>query len=291
MHEKYNRPVFMPYITVATGTWSDENNNSSIEDDEVDYYGWNDKAQAIYSRLNELKAKLLESQFFGYSIMGLFDNPRHDYGGYQYFMNNEYHLGIIGSSATDETDIAPYGDLKFKENLLETIFNPDSDRDGMSDSWEKAHGLDPLNSLDAVVDSDGDGYSNLFESKHNSDPMSIGSVPYYQMSFLDSNLNFPKLNKAQQSDLDKFSRMQDVGEIQLHPVSKNWLRLSLIPKRTKDNSAFERQPVDINNAQNSTLFTLVDETNSTIPIDKTNLRRRTIYAPLRVADLRIKEVI
>ena len=291
MHEKYNKPVFMPYITVATGTWDDENNNSTIEDDEVDYYGWNNKAQAIYSRLNELKPKLLESQFFGYSVMALFDNPRHDYGGYQYFMNNEYHLGIIGSSATDETDIAPYGDLKFKGNLLETIFNPDSDKDGMTDSWEKAHGLDPLDSLDAVVDSDGDGYSNLFEYTHSSDPMSIGSVPYYQMSFLDSNLNFPTLNKAQQSDLDRFSRVQEVGEIRLHPVSKNWLRLSLIPKRNKNNTAFERQPVDIQNAQNPTLFTLVDDTNSTIPIDKTNLRRRTIYAPLRVADLRIKESV
>jgi len=133
--------------------------------------------------------------------------------------------------------------------------------------------------------------SNLFEYTQSSDPMSIGSIPYYQMSFLDSNLNFPTLNKAQQSDLDRFSRMQNIEEIQLHPVSKNWLRLSLIPKRTKDNTAFERQPIDINNAKNPMLFTLVDETNATIPIDKTDLRRRTIYAPLRVADLRIKESV
>ena len=55
--------------------------------------------------------------------MALFDNPRQDYGGYQYFNNNEYHLGIVGSSAIDEDDIAPYGDLQFKGEILESIFN------------------------------------------------------------------------------------------------------------------------------------------------------------------------
>jgi hypothetical protein len=56
--------------------------------------------------------------------MELFDNPRHDYGGYQYLMNNEYHIGIIGSSAIDEVNTASYGDLYFKKYILKYIFNP-----------------------------------------------------------------------------------------------------------------------------------------------------------------------
>jgi hypothetical protein len=54
---------------------------------------------------------------FGYSVMELFDNPRHDYGGYQFFINNEYHLGIIKSSAIDEEDNATNGDIEFKIDL------------------------------------------------------------------------------------------------------------------------------------------------------------------------------
>jgi len=53
--------------------------------------------------------------------MALFDNLRHNYGGYQYFINNEYYLGIIGSSAKDKVSIIDsYGDLHFcvqDENL------------------------------------------------------------------------------------------------------------------------------------------------------------------------------
>ena len=37
----------------------------------------------------------------------------------------------------------------------------DSDRDGMSDRWEKDHGLDPANAEDRNADRDGDGYTNL----------------------------------------------------------------------------------------------------------------------------------
>ncbi len=39
----------------------------------------------------------------------------------------------------------------------------DTDRDGMPDEWEKAHGLNPRDPADAVKDRDGDGYTNIEE--------------------------------------------------------------------------------------------------------------------------------
>jgi len=39
----------------------------------------------------------------------------------------------------------------------------DMDRDGMPDTWEKMHGLDPANPADRNGDTDGDGYTNLEE--------------------------------------------------------------------------------------------------------------------------------
>ncbi len=40
---------------------------------------------------------------------------------------------------------------------------PDNDQDGMSDSWELAHGLNPASAADRNDDRDGDGYTNLEE--------------------------------------------------------------------------------------------------------------------------------
>ena len=46
----------------------------------------------------------------------------------------------------------------------------DRDNDGMSDSWEERHGLDPENPNDAENDPDGDDYSNLEEYKMGTNP-------------------------------------------------------------------------------------------------------------------------
>ena len=55
--------------------------------------------------------------------MMLFDHPQHDYGGYQFFMRNEYHLGIIATSAEDEIDEHLYGDIEPKGRVLRYIFS------------------------------------------------------------------------------------------------------------------------------------------------------------------------
>jgi hypothetical protein len=55
----------------------------------------------------------------------------------------------------------------------------DSDRDGMADAWETAHGLDPASAADGASDPDADGYSNLetyLQALTNVPPDSCGKV-------------------------------------------------------------------------------------------------------------------
>src|SRR5262249_25462747 len=48
---------------------------------------------------------------------------------------------------------------------------PDSDGDHIPDFWETAHGLNPTNSSDALLDTDGDGFNNLAEYLAGTDPL------------------------------------------------------------------------------------------------------------------------
>ena len=111
---RYNKPVFLPYITIATATWDDSNgdNDGEIDQDEIDPNGWVTKAQNLYSDLNS-------SSLFGYAIMELFDNPTHDDGGYQFFIDNEYHLGIVTS---DINNSQLTGNIQFKGEIVDKIF-------------------------------------------------------------------------------------------------------------------------------------------------------------------------
>jgi hypothetical protein len=123
LKEKYNKPVFLPYIAIATATWDDNNGNSNLESSEVNYNGWEDKADNVYQELSLMKDELQANGLFGFAPMALFDNPRHDYGGYQYFMQNEYHLGVVKSSAVDGIDIAANGDIQSKNSIIENLFD------------------------------------------------------------------------------------------------------------------------------------------------------------------------
>jgi hypothetical protein len=54
--------------------------------------------------------------------------------------------------------------------------NRDDDGDGISNSYEQSHGLDPLNSADANVDNDGDGQTNLQEFQAGTDATNSASA-------------------------------------------------------------------------------------------------------------------
>ena len=122
LHEKYDKPVFLPYMTVATATWDDTNLNGTIDRTEVDLEGWENKASDVYEDLYDLRADLQANGLFGYAPMALFDHPAHDSGGYQYFLNNEYHLGITKTNAQDAVNTDLLGDISAKSNILNFIY-------------------------------------------------------------------------------------------------------------------------------------------------------------------------
>lgn len=122
LYTTHNKPVFLPYLSLPTATWSDWNADGNISVEEIDNEGWRHIPEEVYGGLQEQREALKENGLFGYLPMALFDNPRQDYGGYQHFLNNEYHFGLIQSSAEDETDKYLYGDIEFKGEVLEKIF-------------------------------------------------------------------------------------------------------------------------------------------------------------------------
>jgi hypothetical protein len=67
--------------------------------------------------------------------------------------------GII----TYPSEVGGYPDYRGKPYL-------DSDGDGMSDQWEKSHGLNPNDAADARADLNGDGYTNIEDFINGLDP-------------------------------------------------------------------------------------------------------------------------
>jgi len=57
-----------------------------------------------------------------------------------------------------------------------TVGSPDSDGDGIPDDWEIAHGFNPNDPGDALLDSDGDGLTNWQEYVAGTNPRDALSV-------------------------------------------------------------------------------------------------------------------
>jgi hypothetical protein len=82
--------------------------------------------------------------------------------------NQTYRI-TIGRTATDLAGNAlKQFTLKFVTISLKS--DQDSDNDGMEDSWEISHGLDPADPNDAGLDDDGDSLINLDEFNAGTDP-------------------------------------------------------------------------------------------------------------------------
>lgn len=89
-------------------------------------------------------------------------------------VGNELHGVIINAMAVDPFDFsqiyaATSGLGIFKLNTAPV----DSDTDGIPDTFETSHGLNPNDRNDAAVDSDGDGLTNLEEFQHGTDPFNV----------------------------------------------------------------------------------------------------------------------
>jgi len=123
LKNKYNKSVFLSYLAVASGTFNDSNGNGIIDSSEFNKTGFKNEVNFIYKNLNSSKINLNASGLFGYISMNLFSDPLHDFGGYQYFNQNEYHLGLIQTNSTD--GVGPYLSMNFTydKNVLNYIFN------------------------------------------------------------------------------------------------------------------------------------------------------------------------
>jgi len=124
LHTQLNKPVFLSHLVMASGTWNDINNNQKVENNEIDPNGWNREIYNTYSRFDYAKFK--SNGLFGMALMNLFDDPKHDLGGYNYFLQNEHHLGLISTAVDPESKQAKNGKLHFKSfnniRLLDLIY-------------------------------------------------------------------------------------------------------------------------------------------------------------------------
>ena len=110
------------------------------------------------------------------SLLGLWDSAPylHD-GGAATLLGvlttknpNDRHGGTSTLSTNQLTDLIAYL-LSLDGSAVDEA--TDNDADGMSDQWEKLHGLNPASSADATADADSDGASNRDEFLAGTDPM------------------------------------------------------------------------------------------------------------------------
>lgn len=112
---------------------------------------------------------------------------RHDYAAHTWdaYANGtliDYDLGMVVNTASSFTDLNWWGHptaVAYFDQFTASTTNPlftDADHDGMADSWETTHGLNP-GSNDRATDPDGDGRSNILEYLDGSHPTSSDITP------------------------------------------------------------------------------------------------------------------
>jgi len=92
-----------------------------------------------------------------------------------------------GDGVPDDEDAFPLDPNESVDTDNDGIGNNadlDDDNDGMSDAFELANSLDPLDASDANADADNDGFSNLEEFEAGTDPQDPDSKPRGNLSWL-----------------------------------------------------------------------------------------------------------
>ena len=89
------------------------------------------------------------------------------------FVLSNVQAAAVGRYSVQITNRAPAGTVASVDVNLVVL--PDSDGDGMEDSWETRYGLNPSFAGDAGLDADSDGFSNREEYRSGTDPRSSSS--------------------------------------------------------------------------------------------------------------------
>ncbi len=80
------------------------------------------------------------------------------------------HESGTGTIIDSQKEVGGYPELKSAPPA------PDADNDGMPDSWETQHGLNPADPSDGNADADGDLYTNIEEWLNGTDPRQKDAV-------------------------------------------------------------------------------------------------------------------
>jgi hypothetical protein len=101
LHEQLGLPILIPFIGLATSRWDDFNSNHQVDQGEVIKLGWEEEVGRVWAGVRNVFLDLHEQGVIGLNVMMLFDDPVHDLGGYQYFLQDEYAIGLIATNAVD----------------------------------------------------------------------------------------------------------------------------------------------------------------------------------------------
>jgi hypothetical protein len=88
---------------------------------------------------------------------------------------------VIGATAADPIPFNNHDEQQF------LVIQRDGDHDGIPDDWELAHGLDPFDQDDALLDSDKDGKTNLEEYLAGTNPQMFDGLKIVSLALEQDN--------------------------------------------------------------------------------------------------------